>query len=73
MTGTNGKSSIADFYFQILKLNSKKSKKLLKWKTKLTLIKTLDYTIDWYREYYKNPKKIYQYSLDQLQIYFNSK
>ena len=24
MTGTNGKSSIADFYFQILKLNKKK-------------------------------------------------
>lgn len=57
----------------LLKLNSKKSKKLLKWKTKLTLIKTLDYTIDWYREYYKNPKRIYQYSLDQLQIYFNLK
>ena len=24
VTGTNGKSSIADFYFQILNLNSKK-------------------------------------------------
>ena len=38
MTGTNGKSSIADFYFQILKLNSKKVASIgtlgLKYKSK---------------------------------------
>ena len=38
VTGTNGKSSIADFYFQILKLNSKKVASIgtlgLKYKSK---------------------------------------
>ena len=39
VTGTNGKSSIADFYFQILKLNSKKVASIgtlgLKYKSKI--------------------------------------
>ena len=43
VTGTNGKSSIADFYFQILKLNSKKVASIgtlgLKYKSKIKNLK----------------------------------
>ena len=35
VTGTNGKSSIADFYFQILKINKKKLLQSAPWVSKL--------------------------------------
>ena len=43
VTGTNGKSSVADFYFQILKLNNKKVASLgtLGVKTHLNNLKVL--------------------------------
>ena len=48
VTGTNGKSSIAEFYFQILKLNRKKVASIgtLGVKTTSTNLKTLNTTLD---------------------------
>ena len=42
----------------LLNLNSKKSKKYLKWSTVLDFNKSIKFTVDWYKYYLKN-KKIY--------------
>ena len=39
---------------QILKLNSNKAKKLLKWKPLLPYNETIKLTVDWYRKYLEN-------------------
>ena len=39
---------------KLLKLNSSKAKKILGWKCKMNLKKSLKITTDWYKEYYKS-------------------
>ena len=53
----------------LLHLNSTKARKLLKWKCKFNLKKTIHFTIDWYKMYYYNPNKIFTYSLNQIKEY----
>jgi len=48
-------------------LNSKKSKKYLNWRAKTSLDKSLTYTMQWYKEYFK---KNYSISLQQIKRYF---
>ena len=50
----------------LLNLNSKKSKKYLKWSTVLDFNKSIKFTVDWYKYYLKNKKNIYKYSLSQI-------
>lgn len=50
----------------LLHLNSKKSKKYLKWSTVLDFNKSIKFTVDWYKYYLKNKKDIYKYSLSQI-------
>jgi len=53
----------------LLKLNSKKSKKLLNWGSTLNFQETIKFTINWYKNYkFKNikPKK---YTIDQIKMY----
>lgn len=56
---------------KLLQLNSKKAKKELKWKCKLNLKKSIEFTIDWYKEYYNKNKKIYEYSVNQIKKFEN--
>ena len=42
----------------LLKLNSNKAHKILKWKTELSFKETLVYTLNWYKSYYLNESKI---------------
>ena len=54
---------------KLLKLNSSKAFKKLRWKTSLNLDMTLEFTIDWYRKFYKNPKKAFKISSDSIENY----
>ncbi len=56
---------------KLLQLNSSKAKKRLNWKCKLNLKKSITLTIDWYKQYYFNPKSVYDYSLAQITQYEN--
>ena len=42
----------------LLKLNSKKSLKILRWKTLMSFNDTLRYTSDWYKNYYNKKSKV---------------
>ena len=59
------------FFYEskLLKLNSSKAFKILRWKTSLNLDMTLKFTIDWYRRFYKNPKKVFKISSDSIENY----
>jgi len=61
----NKKSTEAKF----LQLNSKKAKKKLNWSCKLNLKNTIRLTVNWYKEYYFNNKKIYNFSIQQINSY----
>ena len=49
---TNQKESV------LLKLNSSKANKILKWKTTLSFKESLTYTLNWYKEYYSKKSKL---------------
>jgi len=53
----------------LLKLNTNKSKKKLKWKSILTLNETISMVAEWYKDYYLNRKKIYKTSFNQIKKY----
>ena len=62
---TNHKESV------LLKLNSNKAFKILKWKTILNFREILVYTLEWYKEYYLNKSNIltsYQINLYKKKI-----
>lgn len=50
----------------LLKLNSKKSIKKLKWKCILTFRETIFFVIDWYKNFYMNPKEVYKLTIKQI-------
>tara|TARA_Y100000590_G_scaffold449643_1_gene588113 strand:+ start:4629 stop:5723 length:1095 start_codon:yes stop_codon:yes gene_type:complete len=54
---------------KLLKLNCNKAKTILKWKCILSLKETIRWVADWYKNYYSNPKKIYQTSFNQISEY----
>jgi CDP-glucose 4,6-dehydratase len=55
----------------LLKLNSNKSLKSLKWKNKLKFIEVIKLVTDWYKCVYKN-ENIYNFSINQIK-YFEKK
>jgi CDP-glucose 4,6-dehydratase len=57
---------------KLLKLNSKKSEKLLKWKPKLNFKKTAEYTASWYLNYYNNKTNLKKFTFHQISKYFNN-
>lgn len=64
--------SNSQFYeSKLLKLNSNKALKNIRWKTHLNLKSSLKFTIDWYRKYYKNPQKIFKISSNSIKNYTN--
>ena len=57
---------------KLLKLNSNKAKKILKWKTNLNLRETLEMTLSWYRSYYINKEDMYKISINQINDYLKN-
>lgn len=55
----------------LLSLKTNKSKKYLKWKPKLSFIKTLRVTAEWYTCYIENKKNIQKFSKTQVENFFN--
>ena len=54
----------------LLQLNNTKSKKLLKWKNKMTLNQTVELTSKWYLQFYKNKKIL---TFDQIEYFMKLK
>tara|TARA_A100001011_G_C14304495_1_gene842442 strand:+ start:1578 stop:2627 length:1050 start_codon:yes stop_codon:yes gene_type:complete len=54
----------------LLQLNSTKSKKILKWKNKMTLNQTVELTSKWYLQFYKNKKIL---TFDQIEYFMKLK
>lgn len=57
------------FESNILKLNCNKAKKILKWKSILNFNETVNMTVNWYKNYYLQPKNIYKTSFYQIKEY----
>ena len=56
----------------MLKINSAKAEKILKWKCFLNFNKTIKFVAEWYKDYYKNSKKnMYHFSMKQIEDYEN--
>lgn len=53
----------------LLKLNSKKAKRLLKWKSVLTFNETIKLTAEWYKDYYNNSKTAKKQTINQIKNY----
>ena len=53
----------------LLKLNCNKAKTILKWKSILTFEETINMVTYWYKNYYFQPNKIYETSLNQIKKY----
>ena len=53
----------------LLKLNSNKAKKKLKWKCILSFEETISLVADWYKNYYFKRKKMFDVSSGQIKKY----
>ena len=53
----------------LLKLNCNKAKTYLRWKSILSFKETIYMVTSWYKNYYSQPKKIYQISFDHIKEY----
>ena len=72
-----GKSHIlkkGEYESKLLKLNSSKIYKFIKWKCFLSTDQTLDMVINWYKIYLNNKKmNMYDYSVNQIKDFENNK
>ena len=53
----------------LLKLNSQKAKKILKWRSVLTFKENIFLVANWYRNFYLNPKQAYKLTSSQIEFY----
>ncbi len=58
---------------QLLFLNTDKSKNLLDWNPKWGFEYTLKKTVDWYKKFFKNQNMAYEYCLEDLKEYIQTK
>ena len=56
---------------KLLQLNTKKSKKLLNWKSKLTIQESVDITSNWYYANFILKKNMQEFSTNQIKEYMN--
>ena len=56
---------------KVLKLQNKFSKKNLNWYPKLNFSNSLMLTLDWYYEFYRNKKNIFEFTNKQVSNFFN--
>lgn len=59
------------FESTLLKLNSTKANQKLKWKPVLTINEILNYLTEWYFNFYKTKKNMYNFSLEQINNFEN--
>ena len=57
------------FENKLLQLDSRKSKKQLKWKSVLTFDETIELTVDWYKNFFEKKKSTIEKSLIQIEQY----
>lgn len=50
----------------LLQLNNFKAKKILNWKARLNILETIDFVVDWYKEFKINKKNIFNISRIQI-------
>ena len=55
---------------RLLQLNNKKAKKLLNWRSSLTLDETVYLVVEWYKQFKSDKKKIFDISKKQIDFYF---
>ncbi len=55
----------------LLSLNSKKAKKVLKWKSKISINKSINMTANWYKDFLLNKKDIIKISNNHIKIIDN--
>ena len=55
----------------LLKLSCDRANILLKWYPVMDFIETVDFTIDWYINFYETKENIYDYTIKQIEIYTN--
>jgi len=55
---------------QLLKLNSNKAQKMLKWRPVLNFAQTLDFTFEWYKNFYRGGDSI-KFTRKQIKSFFN--
>jgi CDP-glucose 4,6-dehydratase len=53
----------------LLKLNSHKSKKILKWRSVLTFQENISLVANWYKNFYLNSKETYKLTSSQIELY----
>ena len=49
--------------------HSNKANKILKWKPNLSFYESIKFTVNWYKFFYLNQKKIYNFSSNQIDEY----
>ncbi len=54
---------------KILRLDSSKAKEKLNWRANLDIKNTLDFTVEWFRNYANRPEEVYNNSIMQLEKY----
>ncbi len=59
----------ANYESTLLKLNSDKASHLLGWQATLDLNDTVEFTVDWYKNYYEGQVKPAKASIDQINTY----
>ena len=70
---TNAKWKIKKSNFEeskLLKLNSQKASKLLKWKCVLNFQQTIELVLDWYRNFYYIKGDFRKFSINQIRYYY---
>ena len=55
----------------LLRLNSQKAKKILKWKAVLTIKENIFLVANWYKNFYLNSKQAHKLTLSQINFYQN--
>jgi CDP-glucose 4,6-dehydratase len=55
----------------LLKLNSQKAKKYLKWKCLLSFKENISLVANWYKNFYINSKQAYKLTQSQIEFYQN--
>lgn len=58
-----------EFESKLLKLNSDKALRKLKWKSVLNNTETIDFVISWYLNFYSNRKNMFNFSIKQIELY----
>ena len=57
----------------LLQLNNSRAKKVLNWKAKLNINETIDFVVEWYKNFKKNSRNTILISRYQLNKYMKKK